>query len=64
MDDDDIKRAMQNGKMRLPAQLLGNGTSKDVVITASTTELQKFIAEHADDEQFFNGGTDHLHRKE
>jgi hypothetical protein len=63
-DDDDIKKAVQSGSMQLPTQLLGDGNSKDVVITAGTKEIQKFVTEHADDERFFSGGTGQLHRKE
>jgi hypothetical protein len=44
--------------------LLGEGKNKDVVITASTEELRKFVAEHADDDQFFSSKTSQLHRKE
>jgi len=63
-DDDDFRRAVQVGAIKLPSVLLGEGKNKDVVITASTQELQKFVAEHADDKTFFNSKTEELHRKE
>ena len=62
-DDDDVKRAVENRSMQLPAQLMGDAKSKDVVITASTEELRKFVAEHAEDGQFFSSKTSQLHRQ-
>jgi hypothetical protein len=43
---------------------LGEGKDKDVVITASTAELQNFVSEHADDGIFFTTPGNPLHRKE
>jgi len=63
-DDDAFRKAVQAGTVKLPSMLLGEGKNKDVVITASTQELQKFVAEHADDKTFFNGKTEELHLKE
>lgn len=63
-DDDDFRKAVEKGTMKLPSMLLGEGKNKDVVITASTEELRKFVAEHADDDQFFSSKTSQLHRKE
>jgi len=63
-DDDDFRRAVQVGAIKLPNVLLGEGKNKDVVITASTQELQKFVAEHVDDKTFFDSKTEELHRKE
>jgi hypothetical protein len=63
-DDDDFRRAVEKGTIKLPSVLLGEGKNKDVVITASTEELRKFVAEHADDDQFFSSKTSQLHRKE
>ncbi len=59
-----FRKAVQAGTVKLPSMLLGEGKNKDVVITASTQELQKFMAEHADDKTFFNSKTEELHRKE
>ena len=63
-DDEEFRRAVERGTVKLPTMLLGEGKNKDVVITASTEELRKFVAEHADDDQFFNSKTSQLHRKE
>ena len=63
-DDEEFRRAVQAGTVKLPNKLLGEGKNQDVVITASTQELQKFMAEHADDKTFFNRKTEELHRKE
>lgn len=63
-DDEEFRRAVQAGTVKLPSTLLGEGKNKDVVITASTQELQKFIADHADDKTFFTGKTEELHLKE
>jgi hypothetical protein len=62
-DDDDFRRAVEKGTIKLPSVLLGEGKNKDVVITASTEELRKFVADHADDDQFFSSKTSQLHRK-
>ena len=62
-DDDEFRKAVEKGAMKLPSMLLGEGKNKDVVITASTEELRKFMAEHADDDQFFSSKTSQLHRK-
>jgi len=63
-DDDVFRKAVQAGTVKLPSKLLGNGQSKDVVITASTLELQKFVVEHAEGDAFFNSKAGPLHRKE
>jgi hypothetical protein len=63
-DDDAFKKALEKGSTRLPNILLGPGKNKDVLITATTAELQKFVSEHADDETFFTTHGDPLHRKE
>jgi hypothetical protein len=63
-DDDAFRKAVQAGTMKLPSTLLDEGKNKDVVITASTQELQKFVAEHAEDKTFFDSKTEELHRKE
>jgi hypothetical protein len=63
-DDDNFRKAVEKGAVKLPTVLLGEGTSKDVVITAGTDELRKFVAEHADDEKFFDSKTSELHRRE
>jgi hypothetical protein len=63
-DDDVFRKAVEAGTVKLPNMLLGNGKNKDVVITASTQELQKFVAEHAEDATFFNSKTEEMHRKD
>jgi hypothetical protein len=63
-DDEEFRRAVQAGRVKLPSTLLGEGKNKDVVITATTQELQKFVAEHADDKTFFSSKTEELHLKE
>jgi len=63
-DDDAFRKAVEKGTIKLPSVILGEGKNKDVVITASTQELQKFVTEHADDKTFFNSKTEELHRKE
>lgn len=63
-DDDVFRKAVQAGTVKLPSMLLGEGKNTDVVITASTQELQKFVVDHADDRTIFNGKTGELHLKE
>jgi hypothetical protein len=62
-DDDGFRKAVQSGTLHLPSSLLGEGKETNVVITASTPELQTFIVEHADDGKFFTDHMDPLHRK-
>jgi hypothetical protein len=63
-DDDAFRKAVQAGTVNLPNKILGEGKNQDVVITASTQELQKFVTEHADDKNFFSSKTEELHRRE
>lgn len=63
-DDEAFGKAAQAGAVKLPSVLLGEGKNKDVVITATTQELQKFVVDHADDKTFFNRKTEELHPKE
>ena len=64
IDDEVFRKAVQAGTVKLPSTLLGEGKNKDVVITASSQELQKFVAEHADDKALFEGKIAELHLKE
>jgi len=63
-DDEEFRKAVQASTVKLPNMVLGEGKNPDVVITASTQELQKFVVEHADDKVFFNRETAELHRKD
>jgi hypothetical protein len=63
-DDEAFRKAVEKGSIKLPNLLLGEGKDKDVVITAGTAELQKFVSEHADDGIFFTSPMSPLHRKE
>jgi DUF971 family protein len=63
-DDEAFRKAVQAGTVKLPSMVLGEGKNQDVVITATTQELQRFVVEHADDKTFFNGRTEELHLKE
>jgi hypothetical protein len=62
-DDDVFRKAVQAGTMKLPSKLLGD-KGQNVVITATTQELQKFVVEHAEGDEFFNSKAGPLHRKE
>lgn len=61
IDDDKFQKAIQAGKFHLQNAILND--KKDVVVTAESAELQKFIAEHAEDETLFTEHTDPLQRK-
>ena len=63
-DDDDFKKAVVAGKVDLSTALLKSANHQNVVITASTPELQKFVLEHADDGTFFNSKPGELHLKD
>lgn len=63
-DDDDLRKAVLAGTLHLPHALLGEGKNQNIVITAGTQELQKFVVEHADDGKLFTTHTDELHLRE
>ena len=52
MNPDWIKRHVAQYPNAIAHRVVFNG---DVVLTASTSELQKFVLKHADDEDFFGG---------
>ena len=67
MDDDKLKEAVLKGAIRVGNALIdteqskgasSDSKSKDIVLTASTTDLQKFIVEHMNDDKVFTEHTD------
>jgi hypothetical protein len=58
MDDEKFEKAVEAGKVKIGNSLLRNEKHTDVVITAGTKELQRFIADHADDHQLFSENMD------
>src|SRR5579859_3587599 len=63
IDDEAFKTAVVAGKFHLSHLLLGDPKKPDIVITASTQELQKFIADHGSDNELFSQHTDQLSKK-
>lgn len=72
IDDDDFRKAVAAGKFHLSHLLLGDPGKKgilggpkpkDILITATTQELQKFIADHGNDSELFTGHTDEVSKK-
>lgn len=53
LDDDWLKKGFQSGKITLAHELVGD----DVVLTASTADLRRFLADHANDEAAFAPNT-------
>ena len=61
IDDDKLKEAVVKGTVRIGNALIGAGetgspadtTKKDIVLTASTADLQKFVVEHMNDDKIF-----------
>jgi hypothetical protein len=49
IDDNRLQEGFTSGKYSLPHEIVGD----DAVLTASTAELQKFVADHANDDQLF-----------
>jgi hypothetical protein len=62
IDDEFFRKAVVAGKFHLAHLMLGP-KKQDVVITASTPELQKFIAEHGNDADLFTEHTSELQKK-
>lgn len=61
IDDEKFRDAFKAGKFHVNGLLLNE--NKDVVITATTSELQKFLADHADDDTLFTEHTNEAQRK-
>jgi hypothetical protein len=66
IDDDKLKEAVLKGTVRIGNALIGAGeqnsptdaTKKDIVVTASTSDLQKFVVEHMNDDKVFTEHAD------
>jgi len=58
LNDSWFKQGPQSGKRAIPFEVVDD----DVVLTASTPELQKFVAAHADDNDVFTIDSELLHR--
>ena len=61
IDDEKFREAFKAGKFHVNGLLLN--ANKDVVITATTSELQKFLTDHADDDMLFTEHTEEVQRK-
>jgi len=64
IDDDKFRNAVHQGKFHLANSIFGSNKNEDIVVTASTQELQKFLVEHADDDTLFTDHMDELSRKQ
>lgn len=64
VDDDKLKKAIAQGTVHLGNALLGAGKDKDkdIVVTATTKELQAFVAAHAGDDKIFSEHTEFQRR--
>ncbi len=67
IDDDKLKDAVLKGTVRVGNALISTGQSKgspsdskskDIVLTASTADLQKFVIEHMNDDKIFTEHAD------
>jgi hypothetical protein len=63
VDDDKFQKEVIKATFRLENTLLGDGKDKDVVITASTRELQKFVVEHVNDDKLFSEHSTEIQRR-
>jgi hypothetical protein len=62
IDDEKLQKQVAQGKIHVGHALLGEGKTKDVVITATTQDLQKFVVAHVNDDQLFSEHTE-MHRR-
>lgn len=53
LDETWLKKGFESGKITIPHELAGDGEFADVVLTASTADLQKFVSAHASDDGAF-----------
>jgi hypothetical protein len=58
IDDGKLMKAIAQDGIRIRHSLLGQGKDKDIVLTAGTTELQRFVLEHVNDGKVFTDHTD------
>jgi hypothetical protein len=63
-DDVGVMKTVLSHKFSVAHAIVGEGDLKEIVITATTQQLQKFVAEHADDDLLFTEHTDELERKQ
>jgi hypothetical protein len=54
IDDDDLRKLIEPGKIHVGNAILGQGSNKNLVLTAETKELQRFVLEHVNDEAVFS----------
>jgi len=63
VDDTKFLKAVMAQKFKLTHVVLGEGKSKDIVVTAGTRELQAFVLEHANDDDLFTEHISEMERK-
>ncbi len=63
-DDAMLMKTVLAHKLNVPHAIVGEGNRKEMVITATTQQLQKFVAEHAGDNLLFTEHTDELVKKQ
>lgn len=61
LDDDWVAREIKSGGLSIDSEAEG---IQPAVLTASTAELQKFVVDHADDDEAFSFAVDDLKRKD
>jgi hypothetical protein len=59
-DDEWVQKSLKAGTISIRHEDLDSG---DIVLTATTQELQKFALDHVNDDNAYTGGIDELHRK-
>jgi len=62
LDEDWVNKGLQKGSLTIPHALLGS-EHKQLVLTATTEELQRFVRDHEDDKEAFPPMTE-MHRIE
>jgi hypothetical protein len=62
-DDAKLMNALLAHKLSVPYTTVGEGDQKEIVITATTQQLQKFLADHAEDDSLFTDHIDEMQRK-
>jgi len=60
IDDDDLRKAIEQGKIHIGNSILGEGKDKSLVLTAKTSDLQRFVLEHVDDDTVFSIQSDEI----
>jgi hypothetical protein len=63
IDDEVLRKSIEQGKIHIGNVIMGEGKSKNLVLTAETKDLQRFVIDHIDDDSVFSEHSDEMQRR-